>query len=214
MGFRGFSSGTTVHVIQRGNNKGRVFETAKDSIQFLAWLAEAAESYGLSVHAYVLMTNHFHLLATLESKDSLARTMQSLGIRYTRYFNAAHERSGTLYEGRYRSCVIDRDEYFLGCSRYIEMNPVRAGMAASPDVYRWSSYKANALGREDELLTPHDTYLRLGRDDETRRASYRALFEAPSQALDDTLRAATNRGIGLDEVPHIRKPGRPKKAAA
>ncbi|MCA0200816.1 MAG: transposase [Proteobacteria bacterium] len=203
----------TVHVIQRGNNKGRIFETAKDSGQFLAWLTEVAETYGLSVHAYVLMTNHFHLLATLESKDSLARTMQSLGIRYTRYFNTVNERSGTLYEGRYRACVIDRDDYFLGCSRYIEMNPVRAGMAASPDVYRWSSYKANAAGREDALVTRHDIYLRLGHDDETRRASYRALFEVPSQAFDDTLRAATNRGIGLDDVANIRKPGRPKKAA-
>ncbi len=203
----------TVHVIQRGNNKGRIFETAKDSGQFLAWLAEAAETYGLSVHAYVLMSNHFHLLATLESKDSLARAMQSLGIRYTRYFNAVNERSGTLYEGRYRACVIGRDDYFLGCSRYIEMNPVRAGMAASPEVYRWSSYKANAAGREDALVTPHDTYLRLGADDETRRAGYRALFDAPSQAFDDMLRAATNRGIGLDEVANIRRPGRPRKAA-
>jgi len=203
----------TVHVIQRGNNKGRIFETANDSGQFLVWLAEAAETHGLSVHAYVLMTNHFHLLVTLESKDSLARAMQSLGIRYTRYFNAAHDRSGTLYEGRYRSCAIDRDDYFLGCSRYIEMNPVRAGLAASPDVYRWSSYKANALGREDALVTPHDTYVRLGPDDATRRASYRALFDAPSQTFDDTLRAATNRGIGLDEVATLRKPGRPRKAA-
>jgi putative transposase len=203
----------TVHVIQRGNNKGRIFETAKDSSLFLAWLTEAAATFGLSVHAYVLMTNHFHLLATLEAKDSLARAMQSLGIRYTRYFNAANERSGTLYEGRYRACVIDRDDYFLGCSRYIEMNPVRAGMAASPDVYRWSSYKANAAGRADALVTPHETYMRLGADDETRRAGYRALFDVPSQAFDDMLRAATNRGIAIDDVAKIRKPGRPRKAA-
>jgi putative transposase len=213
MGFRGFSPGTAVHVIQRGNNKGRIFETTKDSGQFLAWLAEAAQTYGLSVHAYVLMTNHFHLLATLGAKDSLARCMQSVGIRYTRYFNAAYERSGTLYEGRYRSCAIDRDDHFLGASRYIEMNPVRAGVAPSAEVYRWSSYKANALGREDALLTPHDTFMRLGANDEARRIRYRALFDAPSQTFDDTLRAATNRGIGLDEVAFIRKPGRPKKAA-
>ena len=139
--------------------------------------------------------------------------MQSVGIRYTRYFNATRERTGTLWEGRYRSCVIDRDEYFLGCSRYIEMNPVRAGMAAAPDVYRWSSYKANALGREDALVSAHDTYMRLGVTDDARRASYRALFETPSQAFDDRLRAATNRGIGLDDVDTIRKVGRPRKAA-
>jgi putative transposase len=203
----------TAHVIQRGNNKGRIFESAGDSTLFLEWLTEAAATFGLSVHAYVLMTNHFHLLATLGAKDSLSRAMQSVGIRYTKYFNATRERTGTLYEGRYRSCIIEQDSYFLGCSRYIEMNPVRAGLAASPEVYRWSSYKANASGREDALITPHDTYVRLGADDAARRARYRALFEKPNAAFDDRLRAATNRGIGLDEVDHIRKVGRPKKAA-
>jgi putative transposase len=139
--------------------------------------------------------------------------MQSLGIRYTRYFNAAQTRTGTVWEGRFRSCVIDSDAYFIGCSRYIEMNPVRAGLAPSADVYRWSSYKANALGRADALLTPHETYLRLGSDDEARRNAYRAVFDESSLALDERLRAATNRGIGLDAVDHIRKVGRPRKAA-
>ena len=213
MSYRGLAPGMTVHVIQRGNNRQRVFDSAKDSAFFLAWLTEAATTYGLSVHAYVLMSNHIHLLATLSAKDSLARAMQSVGIRYTRYFNATRTRTGTLWEGRYRSCAIDRDDYFLGCSRYIEMNPVRAGLAAAPDVYRWSSFKANALGREDALVTPHETYLRLGTSDDERREGYRALFEQPSQAFDDRLRAATNRGIGLDEVDQIRKVGRPRKAA-
>ena len=213
MSNRGLSAGMTVHVIQRGNNKARIFESARDSALYLAWLGEAAATYGLAVHAYVLMTNHIHLLCSLANKNSLARTMQSLGIRYTRYFNAAQTRTGTLWEGRFRSCVIDSDAYFIGCSRYIEMNPVRAGLAASPDVYRWSSYKANALGRADALLTPHETYLRLGSDDEARRSAYRAVFDESSLALDERLRAATNRGIGLDEVDHIRKVGRPRKAA-
>jgi putative transposase len=202
-----------VHVIQRGNNKGRIFESARDSALFLEWLTEAAGTFGLSVHAYVLMTNHFHLLASLGAKDSLARTMQSVGIRHTRYFNGTRARTGTLYEGRYRSCVIETDEYFLGASRYIEMNPVRAGLAPTAEVYRWSSYKANALGRADALLTPHETYMRLGADEEARRGAYCALFDKSSQAFDERLRAATNRGIGLDEVDHIRKVGRPKKAA-
>jgi len=213
MSNRGLSAGMTVHVIQRGNNKARIFESARDSALYLEWLGEAAATYGLAVHAYVLMTNHIHLLCSLANKNSLARTMQSLGIRYTRYFNAAQTRTGTLWEGRFRSCVIDSDAYFIGCSRYIEMNPVRAGLAASPDVYRWSSYKANALGRADALLTPHETYLRLGSDDEARRSAYRAVFDESSLALDERLRAATNRGIGLDEVDHIRKVGRPRKAA-
>lgn len=202
-----------MHVIQRGNNKGRIFSSARDSALFLEWLADAAATYELAVHAYVLMTNHIHVLASLGAKDSLSRAMQSLGIRYTRYFNAAHGRTGTLWEGRYRCCPITRDDHLLACSRYIEMNPVRAGLAPAPDVYRWSSYKSNALGREDALVTPHETYLRLDAEPEERHAVYRALFEVPSQTFDDTLRAATNRGIGLDEVPHIRKPGRPRKAA-
>ena len=213
MSNRGLSAGMTVHVIQRGNNKARIFESARDSALYLEWLGEAAATYGLAVHAYVLMTNHIHLLCSLANKNSLARTMQSLGIRYTRYFNAAQTRTGTLWEGRFRSCVIDSDAYFIGCSRYIEMNPVRAGLAPSPDVYRWSSYKANALGRADALLTRHETYLRLGSDDEARRSAYRAVFDESSLALDERLRAATNRGIGLDEVDHIRKVGRPRKAA-
>jgi putative transposase len=213
MSYRGFTPGTTVHVLQRGNNKGRVFDSARDSALYLEWLTDSAGSFGLAVHAYVLMTNHIHLLATLGAKDSLARMMQSVGIRYTRYFNGSRERTGTLWEGRYRSCVIAEDDHFLACSRYIEMNPVRAGLAASPEVYRWSSYKANASGREDALITPHETYVRLGADDAARRASYRALFEKPSDAFDARLRAATNRGIGLGDVEHIRKVGRPRKAA-
>lgn len=214
MSFRGFSPGTTVHVLQRGNNKARIFDSAQDSSRYLAWMTEAAQAFGLAVHAYVLMTNHIHLLASLGSKDSLARVMQSVGIRYTRYFNGTRGRTGTLWEGRYRSCTIGRDDYFLACSRYIEMNPVRAGIATAPEVYRWSSYKANALGREDALVTPHDVYRRLGASGDARRAAYRALFETAAQAFDDRLRAATNRGIGLDEVDRIRKVGRPRKAAA
>jgi putative transposase len=213
MSFRGFSPGTTVHVIQRGNNKGRIFDSAKDSALYLDWLTDAALAFGLSVHAYVLMTNHIHLLASLGSKDSLARVMQSLGIRYTRYLNGTRERTGTLWEGRYRSCVIERDDDFLACSRYIEMNPVRAGLAPAPEVYRWSSYKANALGRDDALITHHEIYQRLGATDDARRIAYRALFEQATQAFDDRLRAATHRGIGLDEVDQIRKVGRPRKAA-
>ena len=128
MSNRGLSAGMTVHVIQRGNNKARIFESARDSALYLEWLGEAAATYGLAVHAYVLMTNHIHLLCSLANKNSLARTMQSLGIRYTRYFNAAQTRTGTLWEGRFRSCVIDSDAYFIGCSRYIEMASRRRPM--------------------------------------------------------------------------------------
>lgn len=213
MNLRRFSAGIAAHVIQRGNNRGRIFDSAKDSSFYLACLTEAAAASRLTVHAYVLMPNHVHLLATLGADDSLTRTMQSVGIRYTRYVNGTRERTGTLWEGRYRYCTISRDEGVIGCARYVEMNPVRNGLAPSPDVYRWSSYRANALGRVDALVEPHAAFMRLGSDDEARRAAYRALFETPSHALDDRLRAATQHGINLDEVDQIRKVGRPRRAA-
>lgn len=211
MAYRSFLPGTTVHVIQRGNNKGRIFYAAHDSALFLEWLTNAAAVYGLAVHAYVLMTNHIHLLATVGTRDSLARTMQSVGIRYTRYVNATQNRTGTLWEGRYKSCVIDRDDYLLACARYIEMNPVRAGMATTPDVYRWSSYRANALGREDALVTPHPLYDNMGATPTARQEAYQALFDQPSATFDDTLRTATQRGVAVSAVGTERPRGRPRK---
>lgn len=197
---RYFIADQPLHVIQRGNNKSRIFFTRDDATFFLGWLGDAAERYGLNIHAYVLMPNHLHLLASPTESASLPRTMQSVGRRYVRYLNRRIERSGTLWEGRYRATVVDTDAYFFRVSRYIELNPVRAVLAPDPGAYRWSSHRANALGHADPIVTPHSLYLSLGDDPAARASAYRALFaEAlPPDALT-AIRNATNRGWALGD---------------
>jgi putative transposase len=141
-----------LHVIQRGNNRQPIFFCQDDYRRLHAWLGEAAAAHDCAVHAYVLMTNHLHLLVTPGNQSSLPRTMQALGRRYVRYVNATSRRSGTLWEGRYRAAPIDSEAYFLACCRYIELNPVRAGMVVDPGDYAWSSYRAHALGAADLLV--------------------------------------------------------------
>jgi putative transposase len=136
---RYFIRDQVLHVIQRGNNRQAIFFAPEDYLAYRFWLAEAAKKYGCAVHAYVLMTNHVHLLVTPGSAESLPRMMQSLGRRYVRYVNRLYRRTGTLWEGRYRAAPIDSDEHFISCCRYIELNPVRARMVAHPGDYRWSS---------------------------------------------------------------------------
>ena len=185
----------TLHVIQRGNNRQAVFFGEGDYTAYLGWLAEAAPENHLAVHAYVLMTNHVHLLATPGSASSLPRTMQSLGRRYVRHVNAEYGRSGTLWEGRYRAAPIDSDEYFFSCCRYIDLNPVRARIVDHPRRYRWSSYRAHAEGRDDSLVAWHPLFRRLGRSRAEQQEGYRALFrEALEKSFVDGLRAATNGG--------------------
>ena len=183
------------HVIQRGNNRQKVFFAVDDYRAYCNWLAEAASAHDCDVHAYVLMTNHVHLLLTPEREESIPRTLQALGRRYVRAVNAAYRRTGTLWEGRYRAALIDGEAYFLTCSRYIELNPVRAAIAEHPADYPWSSYRRHALGAGDGLVTDHPIYLALGATPEGRQRAYRELFR---DALDplaiDELRAATNGG--------------------
>ena len=195
---RVFVADQPLHVIQRGNNRKAVFFADEDYALYHSRLAEAANTNGLFVHAYVLMTNHVHLLVTPQSRDSLPRTMQSLGRRYVRHINGAYRRTGTLWEGRYRAAAIDADEYFFSCARYIELNPVRARMAAHPREYRWSSYRAHAEGKDDALAHWHPLFNRLGTSATERQANYRALFRrALDDAFVDALRAATNGGWAL-----------------
>ena len=195
---RYFLPGQPLHVIQRGNNRGPIFFEAEDYELYRAWLAEAAADYGCRVHAYVLMTNHVHLLVTPEHAESLPHAMQSLGRRYVRAVNAAYRRSGTLWEGRYRAAPIDSEAYFLACCRYIELNPVRARMASTPRAYRWSSYRAHVHGTADALVSDHPLYRALGRSAETRQNAYRALFRtALEPEFVAALRAATNGGWAL-----------------
>ena len=181
------------HIIQRGNNRSACFYADEDYSLYLHYLEELSAKFDCAVHAYVLMTNHVHLLLTPRKEDSAALLMKHLGQRYVQYVNRTYRRSGTLWEGRFRSCLTQAEDYVLACYRYIELNPVRAEIVRHPRQYRWSSYRANAEGRSDSLIQPHDTYKRLGRRPDTRREAYRGLFKAH---LDDRLladiRTATN----------------------
>jgi putative transposase len=139
-------AGYAQHVVQRGNNRQATFFAEADYRYYLDCLAEASAKYDCALHAYVLMTNHVHLLVTPNQTDGIARMMQSVGRRYVQYVNYCNKRSGTLWEGRYKASLVQSERYLLVCSRYIELNPVRAGMVTRPEAYRWSSYRANALG--------------------------------------------------------------------
>lgn len=195
---RYFIPGQSLHVIQRGNDRQAIFFDDADYELYRGWLADAAAEHGLAVHAYVLMTNHVHLLVTPEAAESVPGTMQSLGRRYVRHVNAQYRRTGTLWEGRYRAAPIDSDNYFFSCCRYIELNPVRARMVDHPRHYRWSSYRAHAEGREDTLAAFHPIFRRLGRTVEARQEAYRDLFKDKlAQDFVEAIRKATNGGWAL-----------------
>ncbi len=195
-----FLPGQPIHAIQRGNNREPIFAAEEDYRFYLECLGKAATEHGLAIHAYVLMTNHVHLLATPDSEDSLSKTMQSVGRRYVQYFNHAYQRSGTLWEGRYKSTLIQGSRYLLTCMRYIELNPVRADMVEHPGDYPWSSYRANAQGEENALLTPHPLYRKLGPMPEARQQAYRQLFRAHIAKDElEAIRNATNKAWVLGE---------------
>ena len=186
------------HIIQRGKNRSVCFHAEADYQFYLHYLKEFADRFGCAVHAYVLMTNHVHLLLTPAREDSAGLLMKHLGQRYVQYINRTYQRSGTLWEGRFRSCLTQSEDYVLACYRYIELNPVRAAMVMKPQDYRWSSYHANGLGRANALISPHDEYRRLGRSDSDRRDAYRALFRAHlEEELVDEIRDATNGNYAL-----------------
>jgi putative transposase len=191
-------AGIPQHIVQRGINREPCFFADEDYHRYLHWLDEAAVDWHCAIHAYVLMTNHVHLLLTPERPDGPAKLMQSLGRRYVPYINRFYRRSGTLWEGRFKSSVIQTEEYFLLCQRYIELNPVRAGMVTDPAHYRWSSYRHNGLGQEDCRLTPHPIYEALGPDQSSRGEAYRMLFrsELGNDAISD-IRLALSQGQPL-----------------
>jgi len=187
-------SGVPQHVIQRGNNRQATFFADEDYQAYLNWLSEAAVAHGCAIHAYVLMTNHVHLLVTPQEVGAIGKLMQSLGRRYVQYVNARYRRSGTLWEGRYKGALIDSERYLLTCSRYIELNPVRAGMVAHPGEYRWSSYGGNAQGQPDPVISAHAEYVALGNDDSTRQAAYRELFRQHLEPkMVDEIRTSLNQ---------------------
>ena len=160
-----------MHVMVRGNNRETIFFTDEDRRTYLEWLREAARQFGCSVHAFALMPNHVHLLLTPQNEDSLAKTMQSLGRRYAQYFNQQQRRSGTIWEGRYRSSLIDPD-YFLRCQRYIELNPVRTGYESNPQSSTWTSFATHIGGKAEPWLVDHQYFWQLGNTPFERQISW------------------------------------------
>lgn len=195
---RFFLPNTPVHVVQRGRSREPVFFEDSDYRAYLEWLTEAATRYPCAIHAYVLMTNHIHILLSPRQPEGVSRLMQYVGRRYVPYINHTYGTSGSIWEGRYKASLIQDEPYLLTCMRYIELNPVRAHMTPAPRYYRWSSYRANAQGKEDRLITPHPLYTRLARTNARRLEAYRALFKAPidENVLTD-LRAAWQTGTPL-----------------
>ena len=191
------------HIIQRGNNRQVIFAADEDYQFFRDALVEAVEKHGLAIHAYVWMTNHVHLLATPAYGDSIGKVFQSLGRCYVQHFNFTYKRTGTLWEGRYRATVVDSSHYLLSVMRYIELNPVRAGLVASPEDYAWSSYRRNGLGEEGancDWISSHVEYLGLGLDPEERQAAYLCLFaNALSEAVVNEIRGCTHKGWALGD---------------
>ena len=218
--------GVPWHIIQRGNNRSLCFYSEQDYLRYLDYLIELSHEHKCFIHAYVLMSNHVHLLLTPMDAEGPGLLMKNLGQRYVQYINRNYERTGTLWEGRYKSSLVDTDQYVLACYRYIEMNPVRAGMVQHPADYRWSSYRANAQSIGDPVIVPHDVFLELGASCNQRKSAYRSLFESEiNTELIDEIRAAANSNYALgnnqfraeverrlNKRASPGKPGRPRAA--
>ena len=179
------------HIVQRGHNRAASFFGEDDYQCYLHWLKEGADKYGCAIHAYALITNHVHLLVSPSRADGITRLMQSLGRRYAQYVNRFYKRSGSVWEGRFKASAIHAEEYLLTCYRYIELNPVTAGMVNDPADYRWTSYRWHALGESNALITDHELHEGMAREAGDRQAAYRALFRAhlDDEAVDDISKA-------------------------
>ncbi len=197
---RHFVHNLTLHVVQRGNNRCLIFRRPSDYEVFLITLRHAIDRYRIRAHAYVLMNNHFHLMVTPDSEGMLSRAMQSVGRRYVRFFNARYKRTGGLWEGRHKIAFVHNERYWLTCMRYVELNPVRAGLVSSPEHYKWSSYRAHAFGVHDSLLSSHAMYTGLGDSPESRQQAWRDICESPiSPQQLEKVRASISRGIVIGE---------------
>jgi putative transposase len=189
-------------VTQRGNNRNILFTDDSDRNQFMAWLREAVRESELQLHAWVLMPDHVHLLLSSPTETGLGSLMQRLGRRYVRWFNDRHERTGTLWEGRYRSTVVEPSQYLLACYRYIEMNPVRAGLVSDPAFWGWSSCRAHLGLESDPFLTDHAAFWALGNTPFERQAAYRRLLEVGGSSRElEAIRYAAHRGWVLGDLP-------------
>lgn len=190
--------GVATHIVQRGHNRAGCFRRDSDYLLYLLHLGELSEKHGCELHAYCLMTNHVHLLLTPSTPQACTSLMRDLGQRYVQYFNRRYSRSGTLWESRFRSFIAESARYVLACYRYIELNPVDAGMVRKPGDYPWSSYPVNAGLREDRLVTPHPEYVAMGSDTRARQTSYaRLVGDGIEPALAEQIREAVNTGYPL-----------------
>lgn len=192
--------GVPQHIVQRGNNRQAAFFAHEDYLFYLDCLKEAAAKFGGEVHAYVLMTDHVHLLVTPQDPEGASRLMQSVGRRYAQYVNYTYRRTGTLWDGRYRASLIESERYLLICCRYIELNPVRARMVEAPADYRWSSYRHHALGHADPVITDQAQYLALGATEAARRQAYQELCRNQLEPGElKRIREALNLGLVLGD---------------
>lgn len=192
------------HVIQRGNNRQAIFATVADYRVLLDLLEENAKKFDVAVHAYVLMSNHFHLLATPKTADGLPKMMQAVGRSYVRYFNDTQKRTGTLWEGRYKSTLIQTDRYLLACMAYIDLNPVRAGVVVRPQDYPWSSHLHYLGVRIDPLISPHALIWELGNTPFAREAAYAELVQSGINPVQQAaITQATLSGWALGEAGFV-----------
>ena len=186
------------HIIQTGNDNQLIFRDEEDYQQFLMWLKESAKEFKVAVHAYVLMPNHLHLIATPATVEGLAQTMQRVGRYYVPWYNAKYSRTGSLFQGRFKTSLIEAERYFMACSRFIESNPVRSQLVAEPREYRWSSYAHHAGIRPESVITDHRLYWALGNTPFQREAAYIELSRpALGQAEMATVEAAVLKGWPL-----------------
>jgi len=198
--------GLPVHVVQRGNNRAACFFEDQDRAFYLFHLERLLPRARCALHAYCLMTNHVHLLLTPAAPESCAQLMKDMGQLHTQYVNRQYGRSGTLWEGRFKSCIVQSENYLISCYRYIELNPVRAGLCGHPAEYAWSSFRMNAPGVPGGLVSPHDEFLRLGANDVERRAAYASLFGSILDASRvEEIRSATNGNYALGDATFRRK---------
>lgn len=187
-----------LHIMHRGNNRQNIFENEEDMARILNDIAESLAKADCQLHAYVIMTNHLHLLLTPKDKHELAVFMQSMANRYVRYFNVSRQRTGTIWEGRFKSCLIDSDNYLFALYKYIEMNPVKAEMVKAIQEYPWSSYHHNALGEQDQLITEHPLYLALAASKEERANHYKLMMDKMALGkMNQKITDATLRGEAL-----------------
>ena len=209
-----------LHIVQRGHNRETCFFAEEDYYAYLHWLGEALKENGCVLHAYALMTNHVHLLITPKKAESVPKLVISLGRCYVQYVNTTYRRTGTLWDSRYKSSLIQAETYLLECMRYIELNPVRAAMVEDPAHYRWTSYRANGLGQSDALISPHALYVALGRTVTARQEACRALSRAHlDQSAIDDIRLALNQNQPLgnerfyariEKLTGVRREARPR----